>query len=371
MHVGAASCSVSVVVRAGSAVGSQCVESRLRQMGYTSQTPDGVFNSTSVTALAQFQLGQGLVQTGVGDATTLSRLGVYRAPGAPTCVVSAPVRLHSVVGSACVESRLAQLGLTGQAPDANFTSTSVSALRLFQFSVGLGASGVADQATLGALGIWRAPAASLCTVSVTVRQNSTVGATCVETRLRQLGFTSQTPDGFFNATSVQALRHYQHNVGLAADGIAGQVTLTALGIWKPPPNPFPVPANSGSGRRIVYSRAQQRIWAIDASGVVVKTHRVSVRTYEPSRGTYSVYSRSLYTYSASDPSVRWRYMVRFTYGFQGGRIGFHEIPNRYGRPLQTKEQLGLPLSGGCVRQSSSDAQWVWNWAGIGTKVVVL
>jgi len=255
-----------------------------------------------VTALAQFQLGQGLVQTGVGAATTLSRLGVYRAPGAPTCVVSAPVRLHSVVGSACVESRLAQLGLTGQAPDANFTSTSVSALRLFQFSVGLGASGVADQATLGALGIWRAPAASLCTVSVTVRQNSTVGATCVETRLRQLGFTSQTPDGFFNATSVQALRHYQHNVGLAADGIAGQVTLTALGVWKPPPNPFPVPANSGSGRRIVYSRAQQRIWAIDSSGVVVKTHRVSGRTYEPSRGTYSVYSRSLYTYSASDPS---------------------------------------------------------------------
>jgi lipoprotein-anchoring transpeptidase ErfK/SrfK len=63
--------------------------------------------------------------------------------------------------------------------------------------------------------------------------------------------------------------------------------------------------------------------------------------------------------------------VRFAYGPGGGRIGFHEIPNRNGVPLQSAEQLGLPLSGGCVRQSTSDALWVWNWAYIGTKVVVL
>ena len=98
---------------------------------------------------------------------------------------------------------------------------------------------------------------------------------------------------------------------------------------------------------------------------------MSGRLHEPYAGTYYVYSRSQYTYSASDPSVRWRYMVRFAYGPDGGRIGFHEIPNRNGVPLQSAEQLGLPLSHGCVRQSTADALWIWNWAPIGTKVVVL
>lgn len=133
----------------------------------------------------------------------------------------------------------------------------------------------------------------------------------------------------------------------------------------------PVPANSGTGRRVVYDRAQQRVWAIEADGTVVKTHRVSGRTREPYAGTYSVYSRSMYTYSANNPAVKWRYMVRFAYGPDGGRIGFHEIPNKNGVPLQTEAQLGQPLSGGCVRQSTADALWMWNWAGIGTKVVVL
>ena len=133
----------------------------------------------------------------------------------------------------------------------------------------------------------------------------------------------------------------------------------------------PVPANSGSGRRVVYSRAQQRVWAIEADGTVVKTHLVSGRLYEPYAGTYSVYSRSMYTYSTENPNVKWRYMVRFAYGPGGGRIGFHEIPNKNGVPMQAYSQLGQPLSGGCVRQTTADAIWMWDWAQLGTTVVVL
>ena len=132
-----------------------------------------------------------------------------------------------------------------------------------------------------------------------------------------------------------------------------------------------VPAHSGSGRRIVYDRAQQRVWAVDAKGRVVKTHRVSGRTRSPAGGTYQVYSRSLSTYSIDNPAVTWHYMVRFAKGPGGGNIGFHEIPTKRGRPLQSAAQLGQPLSAGCVRQSHADALWIWNWAGVGTKVVVL
>lgn len=134
-----------------------------------------------------------------------------------------------------------------------------------------------------------------------------------------------------------------------------------------------LPANSGEGRRAVYSKSGQRVWAVDSDGTVLKTHRVSgkLKWCDPRIGTYSVFSRSRYTNSIQNPAVKWGYMIRFTKGCEGGNIGFHEIPNERGRPLQAIWQLGQPLSAGCVRQAASDAIWMWNWAGVGTKVVVL
>ncbi len=134
-----------------------------------------------------------------------------------------------------------------------------------------------------------------------------------------------------------------------------------------------LPANSGSGRRMVYSKSRQRVWAVDGSGGVLKTHLVSGRLTwnQPLPGTYSVFSRSSYTCNIKNPSICWRYMVRFAKGGDGDNIGFHEIPSQNGKKVQSIWQLGTPLSGGCVRQSTPDAQWVWGWAWIGTKVVVL
>lgn len=91
---------------------------------------------------------------------------------------------------------------------------------------------------------------------------------------------------------------------------------------------------------------------------------------DPAPGVYRVWSRSIRTYAISNPSITWGYMVRFAKGARGGNIGFHEIPYQYGRPVQSLAQLGQALSGGCVRQAQSDAVWMWNWAGIGTVVVV-
>ncbi len=141
----------------------------------------------------------------------------------------------------------------------------------------------------------------------------------------------------------------------------------------PPPAEWELPANSGSGRRAVYSKSLQRVWAVDEAGTVIKTHRVSGKLdpYDPAPGVYSVYSRSIRTYAIHNPSITWSYMVRFAHGARGGNIGFHEIPYQYGHPVQSVDQLGDPLSGGCVRQAPEDAIWMWNWAQIGTVVVVL
>lgn len=132
-----------------------------------------------------------------------------------------------------------------------------------------------------------------------------------------------------------------------------------------------LPAGSGTGRRIVYANGAQRVWLVESDGTVVASHPVSGRPGQPPPGTYAVYSKSLNTYSTFHPWVTMRYMVRFAKTPRGNNIGFHEIPRSRGAPMQTDAQLGQPLSGGCVRQATAAAILVWNWAPIGTKVVVL
>lgn len=147
----------------------------------------------------------------------------------------------------------------------------------------------------------------------------------------------------------------------------------------PPPPTVPpetaLPANSGSGRRIVYLKSKMRVWLVNDDNSVLRTYLVSGRlTYnQPSPGEYSVFSRSRWTCAIHNSSVCWPYMVRFTYGPGGLAIGFHEIPtNRAtGRKLQTIGQLGTARSSGCVRQAPWDAAFLWDWAPVGTRVVVI
>jgi lipoprotein-anchoring transpeptidase ErfK/SrfK len=140
----------------------------------------------------------------------------------------------------------------------------------------------------------------------------------------------------------------------------------------PPPSPFDPPIDGGNGRRVVYSKSQQTVWAYDENNTIIKMHRVSGRQdpRDPLPGTYKVWSRSIRTFSINNPTITWNYMVRFAKGDRDGNIGFHDIPYQYGQPVQTIDQLGQALSGGCVRQASEDAIWMWNWAQIGTVVVV-
>jgi lipoprotein-anchoring transpeptidase ErfK/SrfK len=140
----------------------------------------------------------------------------------------------------------------------------------------------------------------------------------------------------------------------------------------PPPSPFDPPIDGGDGRRVVYSKSQQTVWAYDENNTIIKMHRVSGRQdpRDPLPGTYRVWSRSIRTFSINNPTITWNYMVRFAKGDRDGNIGFHDIPYQYGQPVQTIDQLGQALSGGCVRQAPEDAIWMWNWAQIGTVVVV-
>jgi L,D-transpeptidase catalytic domain len=164
----------------------------------------------------------------------------------------------------------------------------------------------------------------------------------------------------------------------AADGAGAATRGTAVQVvdTQAPPSTelgdsLEIPADSGSGRRVVYSKGIQRVWLIEEDGTIYDTHRVSGRMDQPNYGTYTVWSRSEFTCSNAHSNICMRFMVRFAYSRRGDNIGFHEIPKRDGVPMQTSDQLGEPLSGGCVRQATADAIITWNWAQIGTVVVVV
>ena len=86
-------------------------------------------------------------------------------------------------------------------------------------------------------------------------------------------------------------------------------------------------------------------------------------------GTYAVYSRSRNAVGIDDSGTM-EYFVRFTHGTRGAAIGFHTIPVDEGRPVQTVAELGTPRSHGCIRQAREQAIALWEFAPIGTKVVV-
>jgi len=132
-----------------------------------------------------------------------------------------------------------------------------------------------------------------------------------------------------------------------------------------------LPADSGSGRRIVFAIGQQRVWLVgDQDDTVERTYLVSGSLSDNLKpGTYSVYSKSTDAVGIDDSGTM-KYMVRFAHG-PNAAIGFHDIPVLDGATVQTRAQLGTPQSHGCIRQWRPDAKALWDFAPVGTTVVVV
>jgi lipoprotein-anchoring transpeptidase ErfK/SrfK len=131
-----------------------------------------------------------------------------------------------------------------------------------------------------------------------------------------------------------------------------------------------LPANSGTGRRIVFAMGAQRVWLVSGADHVRRTYLVSGSVTDNLRpGSYSVYSKSEHAVGIDDSGTM-RYMVRFAHG-SNAAIGFHDIPVLHGALVQTRAELGSPRSHGCIRQWRPDAKALWRFAPVGTEVDVV
>lgn len=224
---------------------------------------------------------------------------------------------------------------------------------------------------------------------------------CVQRALRGLGLLDTEPTGTFDYATHLAVSKLQESRHLFVDGLVGRETALSLGIWTdeslqvirtPVPaegemdsmgyylssvasagkDAPPVPPDSGTGRRLVYQRSGQRVWAIGDDGETIRSWLVSGSKYgNETPGTYRVYSRSAETTAWNGKAVLPK-MVRYLQT-EVGHIGFHGIPYAVdtGKRYQTEAELGTRLSGGCQRQADYDAAFTWKFAQIDTKVVVI
>jgi hypothetical protein len=226
---------------------------------------------------------------------------------------------------------------------------------------------------------------------------------CVQKALTAAGFYTGAVDGVFSPALTAAATAFQQATGLYVDGVVGRRTAALLGIWPgddsfvihtPPPSPGakdslgfelssvattgddapPLPPDSGqgTGKRIVYSRAGQRVWAIDDNEHVVRSYLVTGSRFNNEvAGKHEVYSRSEWT-TAWNGQADLHYMVRWL-DTDRGAIGFHQIPvhKSDGSVYQTEAELGERMSGGCQRQAALDAQFMWAFGQVGTPVYVL
>ncbi|CUR60917.1 ErfK/YbiS/YcfS/YnhG family protein [metagenome] len=169
---------------------------------------------------------------------------------------------------------------------------------------------------------------------------------------------ASAPDGETAASSGAAADSDQTEEQKVAS--ATQADLTA----------YALPDDSGSGRRVVFSQSEQRVWLVDADDSVERTYLVSGSlTDNLDPGTFSVYSRSEQAWGINDSGTM-EWFVRFTTGDTGAAIGFHDIPVDNGVPVQRRSELGTPQSHGCIRQKESDAKALWDFAPLDTTVVV-
>ena len=384
------------------------LQNRLITLGFLQGAADGVFGESTKTAVEQFQKLNGLETTGIADAATQERLFsdlstlATPSPDNPVVFGSESVR---------VQTKLAEWGFMVGDIDGKIGSASTQAIVKFKTYVsevlGLEVSptpsptpeptpvpttapgelpsvvdvllptaepeptpytpdGGIDDLLMSFVDGER----SFDVYHVTVQhgdKNSDVAR--VQTRLKQLGYLYDTPDGAFGDNTQLALKYFQRKHGLTESGVADEATQRAM--------------FSGTAQRaeeyvfpykLLVDISDQRVYAYkwDGEAYTGKERKMVCSTGKDATptptGTYQAYGRMTgewYYFKTFNCYAKW------AYGIVGG-ILFHSVVYSSSKKLNQSSvnNLGRKASHGCVRLSVEDAQWIYENCPNGTTVVI-
>lgn len=123
-----------------------------------------------------------------------------------------------------------------------------------------------------------------------------------------------------------------------------------------------LPADSGTGQRVVYALERKRVWLVDAGEKVQRTFRVWPSSVSPQPGQYAVTSRSAHVTGSDGEPVE--NVVRFASVGETG-IGFSAALDG------SKPVVDPAKKTGGIRETRKDGKAMWLFAVLGTKVVVV
>ncbi|MGW3655512.1 hypothetical protein ACWD6R_07240 [Streptomyces sp. NPDC005151] len=127
--------------------------------------------------------------------------------------------------------------------------------------------------------------------------------------------------------------------------------------------PTALPAESGTGARVVYALGDRRVWLVDAQGKVTRTFAVMPSALSPRPGAYTVGSRSG-SIKGSD-GVLIEHVVRFAMADGDVPVGFSAAQDG------SMESPDPKLKTGGVRMKRADGNAMWTFATVGATVVVV
>ena len=201
-----------------------------------------------------------MYQSGYGGPGTLSRLGLWKIPGA---LWSPPAGAFGCSASrllfsgyvgldvACLDNVLLMLGYS-ISPNNVVDADTTEAVRQLQSDLGLIADGNLGPVTLTAIGMWVAPSDDTpppagsygCAVArILLPGYAGLDVQCVDNVLSMMGLLA-TPNNVVDADTQLALRRAQALFGIYQSGYGGPATLSRLSLWQTPGTSWSPPGGS-------------------------------------------------------------------------------------------------------------------------------
>ena len=202
------------------------LQKRLKELGYYNGSTDGRFGEGTTAAVMAFQLTNNLTVDGKAGPATQRML--YHSGSA----ISYAALREGDTGSAVrnLQYTLYELGYYDGSIDGDYGQTTSDAVRAFQIQNKLQpVDGVAGSATLGRLYSSDAVPASAADVSYDTIGPGSKGDDVLQVQdcLIDLGYLQRTTGSYDEAT-IEAVKAFQRDHGLTADGLAGKKTLELL-----------------------------------------------------------------------------------------------------------------------------------------------
>ncbi|GHE13229.1 hypothetical protein [Streptomyces alanosinicus] len=159
---------------------------------------------------------------------------------------------------------------------------------------------------------------------------------------------------------------YQASANVPAS-LSGRATASAspsATAGGPPPTQgsTALPGASGTGERVVYSLAGNRVWLVGADGQVERSYPVYPGSVDPPPGTYWVNSRSNAITGTDGTPIE--HVVRFT-EVDGLAVGFSAAVGT------TRYAGAADVRTGGIRESRTDGDAMWEFGTIGVRVIVV